>query len=397
MPINNQLFIRRHQESLHGSDELNYYIDIADELYSLWNKSGFLADVPDIVRQEAIFCITGYFEDICSDLGLWRSFISLNRKFYSKTLPFYETPKDYVDYELNPLDVRFLLWYVLSVFPSESTKILDPWNQQLCRLADLIAFRLDECYEEAPSLSPLYNIRELDFHNDEDADEIMHFGSWLFWKSYLLYPVLEYNLPDILQGVDTSDQEAVTRRLSEAQMEFPSGPLALYLREWMYMIINHKLPAQRQYSGESQPHNYYIKFTEATGGERLRFFSSYQDMNRFFIDSMGWEDGTEHLANLKNFNDFTLFVSPDKGMLVARDVARCINAPGNHLFDKDYAGRHSFDLLTVKGKCPCDLLRYSIENGWLNEAKYPESKETSINKEDADFLARCFLQLYYRD
>jgi len=396
MSFNNDLFIRRHPEPVRDSEEIKYYVNLADELYALWERSGYMKNVPDTLRQEAVIAVTGYFEDIASDLGLWRSFIRLNRKFYGNTLPFYHTPEDYIDFELNPIDVRFLLWYVLSIFPGGNMKRPDPMDSDLARLSDDIAFILDECYEEAPPLDELFSTRDLDFHAEEDADRIMTLGSWLYWKSYLLYPALEANLPYILQDVDTTDNGEVTRRLSQAQMDYPTGPLALYLREWMYMIINHRLPAEKKIPNQPD-HPYFTRFSEATGNQRVKFFSNYADLNRFFIESMGWERGTEHLANLKNHQNFTLFVSRDKGMLVARDVAACINAPGNSLFDKKYARANSYALLTEKGRCPADLLRYCISMGWLTEAVYPDHPDIHVNDKDADFLARCFLQLYYRD
>ncbi len=396
MIASNQNFIKRHPLSLMDTYELRYYESLADELSSIWINSGFMPDVPDYIRDEAVFAITGYFEDIASDLGVWRSFIDLNRKFYGKPLPFYEAGEDYIDYELNKEDIKFLIWYVLNVFPSEKNDRPDPYDRAISEMADSIFFRLDEAYEAAPSLHEYFDIRELDLHSEADSEELMQFGSWLYWKSYLMYPALESNMPFILQDIDTSDTELVTRCLSEAQAEFPTGPLALYLREWMYMIFKGKLPPQHiPQSGE--PHKYYTAFVKATGGKRTAYFSSYHEMNRFFITALGWEDGIEHLASLKDEKDFTLFVSPEKGMLVARNVARCINDPDNPLFDRSHALSNSYRMLSERGYCPCDLLRYSIRNGWLTEARYPHHEDIAVKPDDADFIARCMLQIYYRD
>ena len=83
-------------------------------------------------------------------------------------------------------------------------------------------------------------------------------------------------------------------------------------------------------------------------------------------------------------------------MLVARNVARCLKTPLNPYYDAEYAKRHSFELLTERGACPGDLLQRACREGWLPDAKFPESGDYSLVAENQDFIARCYLQQYYR-
>lgn len=89
-------------------------------------------------------------------------------------------------------------------------------------------------------------------------------------------------------------------------------------------------------------------------------------------------------------------VSRDKGMLVAVDIARCISHPSNPIYDKEYARHHAIELLTERGRCPGDLLRYVCSNGWLPDAVFPGSDDHRLVADNWDFISRCYLQQYYR-
>ena len=120
-------------------------------------------------------------------------------------------------------------------------------------------------------------------------------------------------------------------------------------------------------------------------------------MKRFFIDNMDWDKNQEHLPVLKNECDFVVLVNPRRGMLVARNAARCIADPDNPLYDRGYARRNAFDFLTVRGRCPADLVKFAFENHWLPDAVFPGTDDNSLVERNHDFIARCYLQQYYRD
>ncbi|MDE6841912.1 MAG: DUF3843 family protein, partial [Muribaculaceae bacterium] len=69
-----------------------------------------------------------------------------------------------------------------------------------------------------------------------------------------------------------------------------------------------------------------------------------------------------------------------------------------------YARTHAIDLLTERGRCPHDLLERIWHEGWLPDAVFPgdypdeESRVAahSLVTENHDFIARCYLQQYYR-
>lgn len=179
-------------------------------------------------------------------------------------------------------------------------------------------------------------------------------------------------------------------------MEDPTGPLAFFIIEWLRLIIEDKLPDEKQQEGKDN-HPYFERFMEATGGKRIQYFATYDELNTFFIEKMGWDKDQEHLPVLKDSGYFVVLVNPKRGMLVARNVARCIADPENPYYSKEYASTHSIDLLTVRGKCPADLVKFAFENDWLPNAAFPGTEDFELVKVNHDFIMRCYLQQYYRD
>ncbi len=240
---------------------------------------------------------------------------------------------------------------------------------------------------------------ELEVHAEEDSDAILKLGNWLFMHCYLMTPAYALTLAEIASEFDLSKEDgliAFQKRMEQSMVEDPTGPLALYVREWLYLMIEGKMPSVANRSASAGEHKYYTSFTKATNGEIIKFFGNYQELNSFFIDALGWEKGEEHLSQLKKGNDFILMVNREKGMLLAHDIAKCIAHPLNPYYDKRYASEHAIELLTDRGCCPGDLLRYVCENGWLPDARFENSDDSQLVSDNWDFIARCYLQQYYR-
>ncbi|MDE6296299.1 MAG: DUF3843 family protein [Muribaculaceae bacterium] len=374
-----------------------YYWELANKLAEISENTVLVKKLPKAVIKRMALCLTGYIQDIIADAGIWRSFVEANRKLYGWSVPFHSTPEEYVDYELNKEDVRFLVWYSLAM-GYEDMRDIYPHNLELLELADTWFDYLESVYEDSP-VPDNYNIsRGLDFNDQEDSKEIYHLGQWLFLHCYLITPAFAMTLGEILSDKELLEAKNVAKlheRLEQSMMQDPTGPLALYTSEWLYLILNGKLLKPKEEKSEDI-HPYYERFTKATGGKHIAFFDTYESMNRFFIEGLGWEQGVEHLPMMKGDRDFVLMVNKHKGMLAARNVARCIAAPENPFYDKKYAVSHAFDLLSVRGLCPGDLLHEIFRNGWLPDASFPNSDDVELVKENQDFIARCYLQQFYR-
>lgn len=380
-----------------------YYYRVANRLAAIMVDEKLLPGWPAQLTARVALGLTGYLQDILTDSGLWRSFISECHTLYGRWLPYYDCGDSYIPHELNEADVRFLIWYTLCM-NSDDRRVTDPADKQIASAAERLHAELDRIYEDADAPLPEdYHISKgLELNNPAEADEVFHFGNWLFMHSYLLTPAYAMTISEMMASPsirDDKSMESLRKALEESMMEDPTGPLALYLPEWLCLIIEGKMPPApkrkgEESAGESSEHPYYTRFMAATGGEPIRYFETYEQLNRFFIDALGWEEG-ENLPQLKEHQDFVLLVNREKGMLAARDVAKCIKLPGNPCYDADYARTHAIDLLTVRGLCPGDLLRYILERDALPDAAFPGGT-ARLSVADADFTARCYLQQYYR-
>lgn len=381
--------------NINETDE--FYVDLANGLLSHVENTEFIKIIPWALLKRIALTLTDYLQDIVSDAGLWRSFIVANRSLYGYTVPFYEVSENYIDYELNREDVRFLVWYAVAML-WDDMRLICPEDKRLIEFADKCYEFLEMKYETAP-LPEHFNIsRGLDFKDSEDKNKIYNLGNWLFLHAYLMTPAFAMSMRELASDLNSEDPDfgaLLNGKLEEAMMNDTTGPLALFTPEWVYLMIEGKLPPQPVVK-DTEPHKYYQAFTKATGGKEMMFFDSYEAMNEFFISALGWAKGEEHLAQLKGQHDYTLMVNPEKGLLLAMNVARCIKCSDNPYYDNSYAKDHSFELLTERGLCPGDLLRLILKNNWLPDAHFPGYANNQFVNKYSDFIARTYLQLYYR-
>lgn len=379
-----------------------YYFALCQRLIDIAANSGLMGDYHPSVIQRTMLAVVGYYQDVICDAGPWHAFIDHTKSMYGRQLPFFEIPDDYMDYELNLADVQFMIWYASSMY-SDRQRCCYPLDEKLMNLAKIVFDELERVYEEAPMPEGFCFGRELEMHDPDDQNAIFALGNWLFMHSYLLSPAYALTLSEILTEPEIAkgdDMEVIQKRIEQSMNEDPTGPLALYLGEWVSLIVNGKLPRQpkgNSHTEEPAEHPYYTAVTKANGGKPIMFFRDYQTLNRFFIDVIGWEDNQEHLPVMKGHTDFVILVNREKGMLLAKNVARCIASPDNPCYDREFARLHAIDLLTVRGLCPHDLMEYCLEHHWLPDASFPDPDEdTQLVADNADFIARCYLQQYYR-
>lgn len=374
-----------------------YYHRLANLLAESMIKRKILEDWPKEVIARSALCVTGYIQDVICDSGLWRSFIESHRRMYGKWLPFYEIGEEYVPHELNYEDVRFLLWYSLCM-NYEDRRVWNPLDERIEKGAALWYEMLDQIYEEAPEPVDYFTWKGLEMNNPEEFDHIMHFGHWLYIHSYLMSPAFALTLGEILSRPGMKDSDnfiEVQNAIQEAMGNVPTGPLAFFLQEWLYLILeNKKISVDEMVSGREE-HPIYSKFISATGGSIIKFLENYEAFNDFVIEHLGWTAGEHHLPSLMDAENIVLMVNRYKGMLLARDICKCICLPDNPLYDKTYARDHAIELLTVRGRCPGDLLRYLFDNDALPDARFPDSEDYEAVHLNRDFISRCYLQQYY--
>lgn len=381
-----------------------YYFRLTNRLADILRRDDILQNFDESVIVKVLLGAVGYFQDILTDSGVFRSFTEQHKALYGKWLPFYDTSQatDYIPHELNQQDIRFLIWYTIALNSDGALRLLNPLDNEIEKAAMAIHRELNRLYDdpETPVPEDYHISRGLELGNPEEADEVFHFGNWLFMHCYLMTPAFAMTLSEMLSSPrlkEGKDMEALKEMLEKSMMEDPTGPLALYLREWIFLIIKGKMPPeipQPEATDASREHPLYTKVVKATDGRQIAFFATYAELNQFFIDALGWEG--DDLPGFRNDRDFVILVNKEKGMLIARNVAACLKFPDNPCYNALYAKDHAIDLLTMRGLCPADLLHYAFRHNALPDARFPGSEDFELVASNRDFIARCYLQKYYR-
>lgn len=376
------------------SDE--YYLTLAQYIDKLLASMHVFPELDSSIRRRMVLDLTGYYQDIVSDAGLWRSFVKMNRFLYQRPVPFYKEPEDYVDSELNLIDVQFVAWYSLES-QLGFLGLVSPFDSDLIRLSRQVYKLLAFLYDDAPVVENFKSLRELDLSDREQVRDIFKAYGWLFWNSYFMRPVSKHAYE---QGVDAEDELSVDETLTDEKrlrttLERPTGPLALLADEWMKLILEDRLPQQPKPAIGN--HKYFQAMKAATGGDVVAFCRTYEELESFLADKMGWgkaEGG--HLPQIKNFKNFVLYADSVKGLAVAHDVAQYVKHPANDAYDQTIAASEAHRLLMEPAKCPVDLLKYLFENGMVPDAGFPANKDIEMLQENWDFIARLYLRDFYR-
>lgn len=141
--------------TFHGRTKIlstdGWYLDFANKLFPILDASKFLPREVEGKKHLAIV-LTTYFEDCVGNDGRgWPHFTEMYHKRYGKYLPFYETSEGYMPDEINREDICFLLWSSTSGIDMFGlTRVEDPFNKELLKLATDIFNFMNEYFEQAP-------------------------------------------------------------------------------------------------------------------------------------------------------------------------------------------------------------------------------------------------------
>ena len=249
---NMEITVKDYMERQPGNPQVaetdRFYLWVAMRLAKLWDESPWLRGLEDDVRRDVVLAVTGYFQDVVADGGLWRSFTRLHGERYGCPVPHYGRADEYIDYELNLDDVRFVIWWTIA--GEKGGEMLDPHDVELQALAMAFHKLLDEEYEQAPVPRQFCIASEVDLENPVDARRIYDYAYWLYWRSFLLRPsslaVMDRAMPQahaIIERAGESDARPLLLELNERLMSSePVGPIPLTTAQWLRLIIEDSLP-----------------------------------------------------------------------------------------------------------------------------------------------------------
>ena len=132
-----------------------------------------------------------------------------------------------------------------------------------------------------------------------------------------------------------------------------------------------------------------------TGGYPLLYFADYDELRRFFVNTLGWPDRPGALLpDLAPCREFVIYANT-KGILLAHDVAACFRDPHNPMYDPQRAIEEGHTLFCQPGRCPFDLLKAGMALGLLPDARFPFHNGRALLHDNWDFVARYYLGEYY--
>ena len=225
-----------------------FYLWIALRLAKLWDESPWLRSLDDDVRRDVVLAVTGYYQDVVADAGVWRSFTRLHDRHNGTPVPHYGRSEDYIDYELNADDVKYVIWWTIA--GERGSDVLDPNDNGLEALSVAFHMLLDQEYEDAPVPRHLVLASEVELDNPTDAQRIYDYAYWLYWRSFLLRPssqaIMERAMPEahaIIASAGERDARPLLQDLNERLMSTqPAGPIPLTIAQWLHLIIDNEMP-----------------------------------------------------------------------------------------------------------------------------------------------------------
>lgn len=385
------------------TDADKYYLQLAQRVSDIV-EVGAPLEADDDTRKQIALAVIGYFQDVVSDAGIWRSFITMCNHLYGSPLPFFMVSDDYVESELNREDLQFILWYVIDG-NAHPKAFVSPLDSRLQALSQALFDVLDEEYLNAPEIKEYAFTIGVDTTDPDDANRIYELSSWLFWNCYFMKHATAFARAEAFFEAkkisdSTSKKEDIKPQLADlndrTMFSNTAGPLALWIGEWIELMANDTLPVLDDDTA-STPHIFYSQLLNATGGERLAFFKDYDSLEAFLCDDMGWGENPQgHLPQLRSHDNFVLFAHPKRGLLVAQNVAQFICHPANECYDSEQARAKAHMLVTEPGLCPTDLTKHLFAAGLLPDASLPGDDSHSLLQNNWDFLLRHYQQRFYR-
>ena len=235
-----------------------YYVGLANKVMGFLEKSE-LADYfkDELFIRKASLYLVSWFEDICSNLGMWALVNKECLARYGSKLPFYDVTK-YYEGEVNPQDLSLLLWHFMQVYNEKNT-LLNPENPWLLKTALELTDLFDEEYESAPENERLYAF----IHNDFIGDnwwECRKLMEWFHMSSYVFLGAPEA----VAEAIVDSEYKGMPlpkrmyMAVTEHMFNYKHNLLSLNVQQWLGKItenavfdkIERSKPSMFMYKGQ---------------------------------------------------------------------------------------------------------------------------------------------------
>ena len=330
--------------------------------------------------------IAAYFEDVISQLNIWRSFITQHKALYGKYLPFYTPDDHYYEDEANYEDIRFLLWHYTQQYHGvRRGTFVSPDNVANAETALLIYQLFCDEWTVAPE-----NIRMQElFSNETRYDEPDKYNNLLYWFHYNSYLLTDTNeeLTETTksywkeQGIQTNERDVlIIHNLLAHVSRVPF--LAYTSPQWLYKIISPEHPDYAIFKEEAENSMAFIdpkekerrdsvqddykKFKEVVPDDVLIYMQSEVELYNFLTEKIGkvFTEGKPTDAPRK----FGVYASPEDGIQVLTLDIDCIKDEKNPFYNKERAEKAALGFFIVK-HCSTSILIEMTKRGMLADAQ----------------------------
>lgn len=390
-----------------------YYTQIANRIYNILEETNLAYSFEKKYVKQISIRIAAYFEDVISQLNIWRSFITEHKALYGKYLPFYTPDDHYYDDEVNYEDIRFLLWHYTQQYHGfYKGTFVSPDNATNGDTARLIYQMFCDEWTTAPENKRMQQLfaPETRYEDSKEYNELLY---WFHYQCYL-FTDSQQELTDIikehwgeLQRKDDSYIMVIHNTLAHISK---SSFLAYTAPKWLSLILPAEHPDHALFVEEGEKAQTYTepvseeskkkltehfeKFTAGADGETLLYFQNKQELLNFLTKS-GIE--IEEIENNYIPQKFAAYATPTEGLQLLTRGVEYIKDKNNPFYDQQKAEEQGLSFFITK-LCSPHLLRMLEEKGMLSDAqaKSLAGKERSkaILHENWEFLMRYFLQEY---
>lgn len=215
------------------------YADFANRLMDTMRYNSERAGWSTDYRRKVALKATLYFEDLVSEVGLWKTFVNQHQKLYGKPLPFYDVKSDYkADYPCVQ-DVQYLIWDTLIELEEET--IPNPENTGLLSIAKDITSLMEKEFEDIAINDDLVSYLQ-DATYCQSFYELRQVLKWFYFDCYLTSGrftdyYYKQNLKFFVDSMGADPMNAIKGSESLSAFNQKIGPLALEPREWLALFL----------------------------------------------------------------------------------------------------------------------------------------------------------------
>ena len=215
------------------------YANFANRLIDTMRYNSESAGWSSDYRRTVALKATLYFEDLVSEVGLWKIFVTQHQKLYGKPLPFYHVESDYsADYPCIQ-DVQYLIWD--SLIELQEDRLPNPENPGLLSVARDILNLMEKEFEDIAINDDLVSSLQ-DATYCQNFYELRQVLKWFYFDCYLTSGRFTdyYYKKDQKFFVDTMGADPFNALYgAECLSAFNQtiGPLALEPKEWLSLFL----------------------------------------------------------------------------------------------------------------------------------------------------------------